>query len=97
MSATVDKSTKLRIRTSDKVIDGAGIERTAWIVLAPFSESGYVDNARYCVGNETPDEQRRLQPRRIEQTICPNSPQDYADHKIMRLWAIQNISSGNDF
>lgn len=53
MASTVQTFIKWENNILDKVADETGVERTAWIVPAPFCATGYVNDSRYFVGDGT--------------------------------------------
>lgn len=57
-----------------------------------------MNKARYRRGDCTPVEDKRLRVRQnnvvLEQMFCPNSTLENADHEIMALNALRNISTG---
>lgn len=101
MAVTVQTFTKWATQIPDKVTVGSRVERTAWIVPAPFCATRYVNDARYYVGDRTPLGERGLQPHQknvdFEQMLYTDNPRDIVDHKIMRLQALQNISAVENF
>lgn len=96
MSVAFQKVTKWAVSIPDRVMDGTGTEKSAWIVPTQFHAARYVNGAKYFVAQITLVEERVLQTRRkdvdFEQTFFPNGPQYFAGHKIVRLRALQNIS-----
>lgn len=75
--------------------------KTTYIIIAQFWTTRYMDDARYCVGDRTPVEDRILRPHQdnevFEQMSCPNSPLVYASQIIMTLKGSGSIFIHEEF